>query len=375
MTPLSLIESEDGTTLADQVRSLTAGWRPGETRGEAWQRIGGDLGVAGLLVPAERGGAGAGMREAVAVAHALGRGLVPTPMLTSAVSATTTLLALDDANEPVGDLLKEMADAVTVACLVLPATTSPGRMPGLDVERLDAPDLTLSGAVSGVLGAVAADRLLVPVRDRAGRCALVLVRPGRGVTVTAETSLDESSPVALITLTSAPGVLLADGGAVADAVRLGLRAATVAIAAELVGAMEWALAESTSYLTTRRQFGRQLGSYQSLRHLLARIWVDLQQARALTLNAASTLDDPTQPDAECDLAASLASVHVRSVAVACLETTLQVHGGIAFTWEHPLHRYLKRAFSLSMVHGTPDHHRRQIAELVDLPLAEGELHV
>lgn len=370
MSALSLLESEDGTALAEQVRALSGGWQPGEIRPEAWTRIGGDLGVAGLLIDSEYGGAGAGLREVVATAEALGRGLTVTPFLTSAVAATSVLNALRSDAEPTRSLLPELAAAEAVAALVVPATMPADRLLCLDIERLD-DALRVTGVVSGVLGAGEAERLLVPVRDRAGRLGLVLVRRGPGVIVSAETSLDESNPLGTVSFEQAPGVLLAEGPVVADAVRIGLRAATLAIAAELVGAMEWALQASTSYLGTRRQFGRELGSYQSLRHLVARIWIDLQQARAVTLNAAATLDDPAQPESERELAASLASAHVRSVAVSCLETTLQVHGGIAFTWEHPLHRYLKRAFSLSMVHGTTDHHRRQVARLVDLPLPQG----
>ncbi|CAM3225867.1 acyl-CoA dehydrogenase family protein [Nocardioides dubius] len=376
MSAVSLLESEDGVALAQQVRALAADWAPGEPRPEAWRRIGADLGVAGLLIGEEHGGAGVGMREAIAVAQALGRGLTVTPFLPSAIAASTTLLGLGGPGEParVGALLTELAAGEAVACLVVPATTAPGCLPCLELARLD-DDLLVSGSVAGVLGATGADRLLVPVRDGAGLIGLALVGTGPGVSVGAETSLDEGNPVSVVALQSAPAVLLARGPVVADAVQAGLRAATVAIAAELVGAMEWALEASTSYLADRRQFGRQLGSYQALRHLVARMWIDLQQAGAVTLNAAATLDDPDQPEAERDLAASLASAHVRTLAVACLETTLQVHGGIAFTWEHPLHRYLKRAFSLSMVHGTTDHHRRQVARLADLPSPEGEARV
>ncbi|MFS3130780.1 acyl-CoA dehydrogenase family protein [Nocardioides sp. Bht2] len=375
MSTWSLIESEDGTALADQVRALTGGWQPGELRGEAWRRIGGDLGVAGLLISAADGGAGAGMSEVVASAQALGRGGVVTPFLSSAVTATTILVALGADREEARALLRELADADATACLVVPATTPAGRTPWLAVEKVDDAGLRISGTVFGVLGAEHADLLLVPIQDRAGRTALVAVNRGSGAVVAVETSLDESNPVSVVTLDDASGVMVGLGPEVEVAVQRGLRAATVAIAGELVGAMEWALEASTSHLATRRQFGRQLGSYQSLRHLAARMWIDLQQARAVTLNAASVLDDPTQPEDERDLAASLAAVHVRSLAVECLETTLQVHGGIAFTWEHPLHRYLKRAVSLSVVHGTTDHHRRQVARLVDLPLPVGGAHV
>ncbi|WP_166134178.1 acyl-CoA dehydrogenase family protein [Nocardioides ochotonae] len=373
MSTLSLLESEDATALAAQVRAVARDWTPGASAPDAWARIGVRLGVAGLLVPAAYGGAGAGMREAAAVAQALGRDLVTVPFLTSAVTVTHLLAAVADDAPPAGEVLGELADGSAVAALVLPATSSPGSGTGLGVTDIGAVggDLVLHGRVTGVLGAVEADRFVVPVLDPRGGYAVALVTGTTGVTVTPETSLDETRPVSIVDLDGARGVVIASGGPARSAVRAALRAAVVAIAAEQVGAMEWAVEASTAHLGVRRQFGRELGSYQSLRHLVARMWIDLQQARAVTLYAAAALDADGPagdlPEGEVDLAVSLASVHARSRALACLEDTLQVHGGIGFTWEHPLHRYLKRSFSLTAVHGTPDRHRDQVARLADLP--------
>ena len=387
MSTLSLLESEDATALAAQVRAVARDWTPGASAPDAWTRLGVRLGVAGLLVPEAYGGAGAGMREAAAVAQALGRDLVTVPFLTSAVTATAVLSALAEGPDgaPVADLLTELAQGA-VAALVLPATSASGEgalRPGGPVPA-DGARLVLHGRVAGVLGAIEADRFLVPVADEHGGYGLALVDAGAaGLTVTPETSLDETRPVSVVALDGAPALLLATGETAREAVRRALRAAAVAVAAEQVGAMEWAVEASTAHLGVRRQFGRELGTYQSLRHLVARMWIDLQQARAVTLYAAAALDaggpagdlpeDEVEdlPEDEIDLAVSLASVHARSRALACLEDTLQVHGGIGFTWEHPLHRYLKRSFSLTAVHGTPDRHRDQVARLADLPAPGG----
>ncbi|WP_228387587.1 acyl-CoA dehydrogenase family protein [Nocardioides sp. dk884] len=380
MSTLSLLESEDGGALAAQVRAVARDWTPGASAPDAWTRIGVRLGVAGLLVPESYGGAGAGLREAAAVAQALGRDLVTVPFLTSAVTATTVLTGiagLTGASPAAAETLTELAAGTAVAAVVLPATSAQGDDPAV---RVDEPvpgagdRLVLHGRVAGVLGAVEVDRLLVPVTDAHGGYGVALVTAAAGdpgVTVTPETSLDETRPVSVVVLDGAPALMLATGAPAREAVRRALRAATVAIAAEQVGAMEWAVEASTAHLGVRRQFGRELGSYQSLRHLVARMWIDLQQARAVTLYAAAALDPPAGevPQDEVDLAVSLASVHARSRALACLEDTLQVHGGIGFTWEHPLHRYLKRSFSLTAVHGTPDHHRDAVARLADLPAA------
>ncbi len=116
-------------------------------------------------------------------------------------------------------------------------------------------------------------------------------------------------------------------------------------------------------MKTRRQFARQVGSYQAIKHRLADLWVAISEARAVSRYAADCVatGDPDTP-----VAAALAQAFCAQVAVKAAEECVQLHGGIGFTWEHPAHLYLKRAKSSAIALGTPDRHRAALAELIDL---------
>jgi len=159
---------------------------------------------------------------------------------------------------------------------------------------------------------------------------------------------------------------VASGRRAADALESALVAGAALLAAEQLGAAEWALDTTVAHLKERVQFGRPLGSFQALKHRLADLWVSLSQARAVVRNAAGALADGS-PDAP--LAAALAQAFVSEVAVRAAEEAVQLHGGTGFTWEYPVHLYLKRAKSSAIALGTADRHRARIAELVDLPPA------
>ena len=116
----------------------------------------------------------------------------------------------------------------------------------------------------------------------------------------------------------------------------------------------------------RVQFARPIGSFQALKHRVADLWVLLAQARAVVRHAASALAADSE---DLPLAAALAQAFVSEVAVKVTEEAVQLHGGIGFTWEHPVHLYLKRAKSASLSLGTADRHRARIADLVGLPPA------
>ncbi|GAB3210294.1 acyl-CoA dehydrogenase family protein [Marinactinospora thermotolerans] len=367
-----LLYSDVEEELRASVRSLLAdrcGWDRVLARVESdevtdlalWRSLA-DLGVAGLAIPEEAGGAGATLRESAVVAEELGRAVAPLPFLGSAVLATGTLLALDGrADSPLGEALASLASGERTATLLIPLATAPdaGFPEGVRVE-----EGRLSGRVGGVVDASTADLLVVPAAGSEGP-ALYLVEAGEA-TVTTVVSLDLTRPLADVELAGASGRLLATGEQAESAVRRGLVTGAALLAAEQLGCAEWALSTTVEYLKTRHQFGRPLGSFQALKHRLADLWVSISQARAVVRNAASAVasDDPEAP-----LAAALAQAFVSGVAVTAAEEAVQLHGGIGFTWEHPAHLYLKRAKSCSIALGTADRHRLTIARLVDLPAA------
>ena len=322
-----------------------------------WRVLAVEMGLAGLAVPEEHGGAGASLREAAVVVEELGRAVTPLPYLGSAVVATAVVRAAGD-----GELLSTLGSGATVAALAVPFATEPaGAGPSFRTEgAFRSEGDTVTGQALGVADAQAADVLLV-LTD-AGLYAVPANAPG--VERHPVVSLDLTRPLCDVSLHSAPGRLLASGPAAAGAVRAGLTAGAALLASEQLGIAEWCLDTTVDYLKTRHQFGRAVGSFQALKHRLADVWVDLAQARAAARYAAVCVatDDP-----DAAVAVALAQAYCSPVAVHAAEECVQLHGGIGFTWEHPAHLFLKRAKADAIAFGTPDRHRAVLADLVKLP--------
>ncbi|GAA3501577.1 acyl-CoA dehydrogenase family protein [Streptomyces prasinosporus] len=311
-----------------------------------WKALADGMGLAGLLVPEERGGQGATHREAAVVLEELGRAVAPVPYLTSAVVATEALLACEDGDEPLAGL----ASGRRIGALAVGLHTAPGAA----FATARAENGALHGRLSGIADAAAADVLLVPADDG----GLYAVEAG-AVTVAPQTSLDLTRPVAEVTLDGARGHRLGDAE---PAVRRALRAGAGLLASEQLGLAEWSLTETVRYLKDRKQFNRPVGGFQALKHRLAQLWLEVVSLRAAARGAADAL----ATGADADVAVAVAQAYAAPVAVRAAEEALQLHGGIGMTWEHPVHLYLKRAKADSIAYGTAGAHREALAELVDL---------
>jgi alkylation response protein AidB-like acyl-CoA dehydrogenase len=379
-----LLYTEDETSLREAVRSLLddrAAWRDVLARIETeqtcdtalWQTLARQVGCAGLLVPAEQGGAGASYREAAVVAEELGRTVAPVPFLGSAVVATTALLAAGDAG-----LLAEVASGETTAVLTVPFATaatggrpSPGiRVTGGAVKRDGevgggAGTYRLSGQVRGVADALAADLLVIPA-DGVPYGLYAVRADDPGVTCTPVISMDMTRQLCDLTLDGAAARRIAAGDQAGQAVLRALAAGAAIIASEQLGAAERCLEMTVAYVKERRQFARPVGSFQAIKHRLADLWVAVIQARAAARYAATCLASD-HPDTA--VAVALAKATCSDVALKAAQETIQLHGGIGFTWEHPAHLYLKRAKADSIGYGTADAHRASLARLADLPAA------
>lgn len=372
---LRLVADEVEDDLRATVRRALAGACPPErvaacsdgdasVTGVVWSVLAADLGLGGLLVPEERGGAGASAREAAVVLDEIGRVVAPGPYLTSGVVAATLLTAL--ATDTADSLLPGLAAGGVVAALLVPATAV-----GADGRAVTAgTDGALTGAVRnvvGVAGGVPADVLLVPVRA-GGVVALHAVEASSpGVDVTAVTSLDMTRPLADVTLSGAPSRVVA--GDSAEALRSALLAGAGLLAAEQAGIAAWCLEATVSHLKERRQFGRVVGGFQALKHRLADLYVEVEAAHAAAHWAAAAL---SAGEADADVAVAVAQSYCAGVAVHAAEEAVQLHGGLGMTWEHPVHLRLKRAKADQLLLGTPETHRARLATLIDLPAPDPE---
>ncbi len=364
MSALALLDTETERDLRVTVRALLAercdhasvlaahdGDRaPGQ---RLWRSLAADMGLAALMIPESRNGAGASAREASVVLEELGRVVAPVPFFTSAVLAATVLLDSDSA------LLELLASGESTAALAVPFSTSPGS--NFPVLRLDE-EWRLFGTVTSVAGALEADVLLVPVMLD-GDVAVFAVKADQA-TVTAVVSLDMTRQLADISFHGVVGDLVTRNGEAA--VRRSLATGAALLASEQVGLAQWCLDATVGYLKERRQFARVLGSFQALKHRLADLFTEVESAAAAAHYAAAAI---AADDADAATAVAVAQAFCSDVAVKAAEEAVQLHGGIGMTWEHPVHLYLKRAKANQIALGTPGAHRAQLATLLELPMS------
>ncbi|MFI6454045.1 acyl-CoA dehydrogenase family protein [Streptosporangium amethystogenes] len=322
---------------------------------DLWKTLSREIGVAGLLVPEDHGGAGASAREVAVVLEELGRAVAPLPFFTSSVLATKALLSVGEE-----DLIRELASGERTAALAVSLAASPYRPLPETVTVTD--EGLLNGEIRAVAGADVADVLLVPVGTALYRVDAENVR------IEVLPSLDLTRPIATVTFSDTPGLAL--GGL---DVRSVLNFGAGLLASEQLGVAEWCLGTTLAYIKERHQFARPVGSFQAIKHRMADLWLDVVRARAAARNAADLLagDQAGSGDAETvrsrELAAAVAKSWCSEVALHVAEESVQLHGGIGMTWEHPVHLYLKRAKATEIALGTPGAHRDAVAALADLP--------
>jgi alkylation response protein AidB-like acyl-CoA dehydrogenase len=362
-----LLYSDTEEALRDSVRRLFADRCPPESVmlaygsaphdfSDVWHALAADLGMAGLLVPEDLGGAGASAREAAVVMEEIGRAVAPVPFLSSAVLATVALLEAGDT-----ETVKGLAAGSLTAALAVPLFTAPGdAVAGVGVSGDG-----LTGRVTSVAGAGEADVLVVPAAGPDGLQLHTVARDVAGVDVSPLLTLDMTRPLANVEFSSAASSRV--GIASADAaVTAALETGAALLASEQLGIAQWCFDTTLGYAKQRKQFGRAIGSYQAIKHRLADLWIEVNSAAAAARYAADTC--ARQSD-DATIAAAVAQAYCSGVAVHAAEECVQLHGGIGMTWEYPAHLYLKRAKSDQLAFGTAYRHRARLADLVDLPVS------
>jgi alkylation response protein AidB-like acyl-CoA dehydrogenase len=224
----------------------------------------------------------------------------------------------------------------------------------------------LRGRIGMVADALPADFLLVPA-DGVPSALYLVEGAAPGLHRTPLRSLDMTRQLAEITLDDAPARQVAVAEAAAAAVAEGLMAGAAILAAEQLGVAQRCLDMTVAYVKERRQFNRQIGSFQAIKHRLADLWTEITLARAASRYAVDCL---AAGDADVPLAVALAKSACSAAAVSAAQECVQLHGGIGFTWEHPAQLYLKRAKAGSVALGTPGEHRADLAHLANLPAPE-----
>jgi alkylation response protein AidB-like acyl-CoA dehydrogenase len=329
--------------------------KPGEGHDPAaWEGLA-RLGALGLLVPSEHGGADAGITEAAFVAEEMGRVLLPSPFLSSAVLAARLLVLLGD-EEANAAHLPGIASGRTVATVAF--MDDHGRWDPARVEARAEPSPTgwrLRGAVPFVTDATAG-LLLVPAITPSGLGVFAVEGADAGVTEL--DCLDPTQPLAQLDLDGVPGTEIRAAADVETAMREAVHAAIACVTAAQLGGAERCLEMTVEYAKTRVQFGRPIGSYQAIKHKCADMYTRVQCARSAVhgLLEAMRTSSPDAADA-----ARLAKAFCSDAYFRCASDTVQVHGGIGFTWEHDAHLYFKRAKASAHLLGDAVHHRAELA--------------
>jgi alkylation response protein AidB-like acyl-CoA dehydrogenase len=333
---------------------------------KVWARLGSELGVLGLSVPEDDGGAGGTLVDQAIAVEELGASLACGPLFGTVFLTIPALVAAPSGSDR-DELLGALTEGRATAAFAVADRAGAFHPDAVKVTATRSGDgYTVTGDAERVVDAGAADYVLVAAESSDG-LGLYAV-DARGVERTALVTLDLTRPQATLRFSDAPAQLLAGADEAERVIQHALHVGSALLAAEQIGASQHLLDLSVAYAKSRLQFGRQIGSFQAIKHKLADLLVDLEHARSTAYHAAWALTDGSDDAA---LVASIAQATCSAAFSRIAADTIQVHGGIGFTWEHQAHLYFKRAATDSALLGTAEQHRSRIAELV-LDTAEGE---
>jgi alkylation response protein AidB-like acyl-CoA dehydrogenase len=289
---------------------------PAEPMPEMWEELV-KLGWLGLHLPEAYGGSGYTLEELVIVIEEMGRAVAPGPFVPTVIVSATLAGVADDATK--AELLPGLADGSLIGASAVGGSVTVA-------------DGKASGRAGVVLAGGLAQLLLVAVGDD-----IAIVRVGEGVTVDTPPNLDPTRRSARVTLDRAPATVIAGARqALVDYTR-------VLLAAEAVGMARETTELAAAYAKHRVQFGRVIGTYQAVKHHCANMVVATELATSAVWDAAKAAGTGGDQRA---YTAAVAATLAAPAADLCANLNTQVHGGIAITWEHDAHLYMRRATTL-----------------------------
>jgi alkylation response protein AidB-like acyl-CoA dehydrogenase len=316
-----------------------------------------ELGWPGLALPEEWGGQGLGIVDLAVLFEEMGYALAPSPLLSTTIAGLA--LAINGSDEQKERWLRPLAAGEARGTLALFDAGTPAAIGSFEMEaKADGEGTVLGGEKVLVMDAATADFFLVATAD--GRRHLV-ERGADGVSVTAETSIDLTRRLYSVRFDDVrvgPEATLAGGQE--DYLPV-LWRACVAVAAESTGLAQRTMEMAVSYAKDRQQFGRPIGAYQAVSHRCAQMLLETENSRSAVYGAAWAAD--AEPDS-LPLAASMAKAYASDAGWRVPDASIQVHGGIGFTWEHDLHFFLKRGKANAASFGDARWHRERVADLV-----------
>ncbi|MGD0391187.1 MAG: acyl-CoA dehydrogenase family protein [Acidimicrobiales bacterium] len=325
---------------------LRAAFEAPTARGPRWSVLA-ELGVAGLSVPEDHGGLGLGLLDLVLLLEEAGRVALPEPLLETTALAAPLIAELGGAGPAVGSV-----GSVGSAR----SATSAAWLEGIAAGSVAAAVAEPRPGTRAMAGADGADLLVLFAPGHDGGPEIHLVTPDR-VTVTAVPTLDPTRRLGVPEWTPTPESRLASGPAARAGIQRTADRASVGTAAQLLGLSDRMITMTAEYAKARHQFGKPVGSFQAVKHLLAGAQVKLEFARPVVYAAAWALD---QGEPTASRSASTAKAAASDTASEAARVALQVHGAIGYTWECDLQLFLKRAWALAEAWGSASEHRQRV---------------
>jgi alkylation response protein AidB-like acyl-CoA dehydrogenase len=325
---------------------------------DVWSQMATQLELHGLGVPEEYGGSGFGPMEQLVVFEEAGRALLCAPFFGTVALAIPALLAADDV-AAAKDLLPGLVNGSDIAALAF--TEENGDWNPAATRLIAAPrggGWTLTGVKSFVIDGVAAGLFLVTARTGAGISLFAASADAPGLRREPLETLDLTRKQARLVFDGTPARLIGAEGTGGAVVERTLDVAAVLLAAEQIGGAQACLDMTIAYVKVRSQFGRPIGSFQAVKHRCADMLVAVEAARSAVYQAAASA---AQSPRELPAAAAMAKAMASEAYTFCAAETIQLHGGIGFTWEHDAHLYYRRAHSTALLLGDPAYHRELLA--------------
>jgi alkylation response protein AidB-like acyl-CoA dehydrogenase len=328
-----------------------------------WRQAASQLGLVGIAIPEEYGGAGSTFVEQAIVLEELGRSLYCGPYFASAVLAANALLHSGD-EDARRRYLPDIAAGELVATLAFTEDGGAWDGTGAGLSATGGDDAwRLSGHRGLVLDGHAAGLVLAVALTPAGPSLFAVDGAAAGLSVRLLPTLDQTRRLARLEFHDTPARLVGTDGAAADVLSRTLDVAALALAAEQLGGAQAVLDMVVAYAKVREQFDRPIGGFQVIKHRCADLLLEIESTRSAVLYGSWAVAESSE---EVPVVASLAKAYASETFAHAAGDSVQIHGGIGFTWEHDAHLYFKRANFDEQFLGDPAYHRERLVTRIGI---------
>ena len=357
------LEDRSPTKEVRRLMATTDGWER-----DQWAKINSELGLTAVAIPESYGGHGFGLSEQCIMMEEMGRSLLCAPYFGSAVLAANAIL-YSGTEEQKKMLLPGIASGDTIATLAFTEENGLWDNNGIEMEfQSDVSEYSLSGTKSFVLDGNTADLIIVLARQKStesdnGLSFFIVEGKAEGITKELLKTADETRKLTKIKFDNVPAKLLGIEGEAAEPMKKTFTKSVICLANEMVGGAERVREDALEYVKMRMQFGRSIASFQVIKHKATDMLADVELAKSAAYFAAAAFDEE---DKETEEAASIAKAAASEAYMQTAIQSIQMHGGVGFTWDNDTHLWFKRAKSSEVFLGTSNYHREIMMNIWDI---------